>query len=70
MVFEELQELFLQAVSLSNNPNDIDSDLQVCLGVLFHLPGDYDKAAECFNTAVLAKPNVSFNRILLSFYLE
>ncbi|UJR26474.1 hypothetical protein I4U23_007801 [Adineta vaga] len=57
LAFEELQELFLQAVSLSNNPSDIDSDLQVCLGVLFHLPGDYDKAAECFNTAVLAKPN-------------
>ncbi|CAF4762166.1 unnamed protein product, partial [Rotaria socialis] len=57
MAFEELQELFLQAISLSNNPNDIDSDLQVCLGVLFHLPGDYDKAAECFNTAVLAKPD-------------
>lgn len=55
--FEELQELFLQAVSLSNNPNDIDSELQVCLGILFHLPGDYDKAAECFNTAVLAKPD-------------
>jgi hypothetical protein len=29
LVFEELQELFLQAVSLSNNPSDIDSDLQV-----------------------------------------
>ncbi|CAF3896911.1 unnamed protein product [Rotaria magnacalcarata] len=57
LAFEELQELFLQAISLSNNPNDIDSDLQVCLGVLFHLPGDYDKAAECFNTAVLAKPD-------------
>jgi peroxin-5 len=57
LAFEELQELFLQAVSLSNNPSDIDSDLQVCLGVLFHLPGDYDKAAECFNTAVLAKPD-------------
>lgn len=57
LAFEELQELFLQAVSLSSNPNDIDSDLQVCLGVLFHLPGDYDKAAECFNTAVLAKPD-------------
>lgn len=57
LAFEELQEVFLQAISLSNNPNDIDSDLQVCLGVLFHLPGDYDKAAECFNTAVLAKPD-------------
>jgi len=57
LAFEELQELFLQAVSLSTNPSDIDSDLQVCLGILFHLPGDYDKAAECFNTAVQAKPN-------------
>jgi hypothetical protein len=29
LAFEELQELFLQAISLSNNPVDIDSDLQV-----------------------------------------
>ena len=29
LAFEELQELFLQAVSLSNSPSDIDSDLQV-----------------------------------------
>jgi len=57
LLFEELQELFLQAVSLAANPTEIDADLQVCLGVLFHLPGDYDKAAECFSTAVSARPN-------------
>ncbi|CAF0742079.1 unnamed protein product [Didymodactylos carnosus] len=55
--FEELQELFLQAVSAPYFSHEIDSDLQVCLGILFHLPGDYDKAAECFNTAVHAKPD-------------
>ena len=29
LLFEDLQELFLQAVSLSNNPSEIDADLQV-----------------------------------------
>ncbi|CAF0730425.1 unnamed protein product [Didymodactylos carnosus] len=55
--FEELQELFLQAVSLPYFSHEIDPDLQVCLGILFYLPGDYDKAAECYNTAVHGKPD-------------
>ncbi|CAF3953873.1 unnamed protein product [Adineta steineri] len=57
IIFEDLKNLFLQAILLSKNSNTIDSDLQVCLGILFYLYDDYNKATECFNTAILAKPN-------------
>ena len=57
--FIDLQEIFLKAVRQSMQaPNKIDPDLQCCLGVLFHLSSEYDKAADCFKTALQIKPNV------------
>ncbi|RNA09874.1 Peroxisomal targeting signal 1 receptor [Brachionus plicatilis] len=56
--FMDLQEIYLKAVRESaNSPSQIDPDLQCCLGILFHLSGEYDKAADCFKTALQVKPN-------------
>jgi peroxin-5 len=56
--FIDLQEVFLKAVrESSSSPGNIDPNVQCCLGVLFHLSGEYDKAADCFKTALQIKPN-------------
>lgn len=51
---EEVQNIFMKAVQ-QKQPG-IDADIQECLGILFNLSSNYDKAADCFRTALHVRP--------------
>lgn len=49
---EETQLLFLRAVQQNAAANMVDHEIQEALGVLFNLSSEFDKAADCFQSAL------------------
>ena len=52
---EALTSIYVQAAMYSGA--EVDADVQSALGVLFNINHDFQKAIDCFQTAVSVRPN-------------
>ncbi|TKY86347.1 hypothetical protein EX895_004496 [Sporisorium graminicola] len=60
-----LTDLLISMVRSGGERGEIDADVQVALGVIFNSSEDYDKAVDCFSTALSVRPQdwLLYNRL-------
>ncbi|GLB37649.1 putative P-loop containing nucleoside triphosphate hydrolase protein [Lyophyllum shimeji] len=52
-----ITELFLSLARSQHMKGTVDADVQIGLGVLFYTNGEYDRAKDCFESALAIRPN-------------
>lgn len=56
---EVITKVFLDLVRLQHDQGLVEPDVQIGLGVLFYTNTDYERAKDCFESALVSRPNVS-----------
>ena len=62
IIHEKVTNLFIKAAQLSPSGELMDPDVQVGLGVLFYGDDDFEKAVDCFNSALASHETGTTNR--------
>ncbi|KAL2818139.1 hypothetical protein BJX63DRAFT_419400 [Aspergillus granulosus] len=62
ILHERVTDLFIQAAQLSPSGAQMDPDVQVGLGVLFYCAEEYEKAVDCFTTALASTESGTTNQ--------
>lgn len=62
LLHDRVTDLFIQAAQLSPSGVQMDPDVQVGLGVLFYCAEEYDKAVDCFSSALASTESGTTNQ--------
>ncbi|KAJ7747387.1 hypothetical protein B0H16DRAFT_931027 [Mycena metata] len=61
----KLTEVFIDLARTQHSRGEMDPDVQIALGILFYTNSEYDRAKDCFETALSVRPTdfVLWNRL-------
>lgn len=62
LLHDRVTEMFIQAAQLSPSGEHMDPDVQVGLGVLFYCAEEYEKAVDCFSSALASTESGTVNQ--------
>ena len=60
---EHITEAFLTIARQQHSQGVVDPEVQTGLGVLFYSSGNYDRAVDCFQSALSVRPKVTLDNV-------